>query len=108
MLNVNSYRLLSHNPTPCDWSKALAPFSDTSQTGMLQVEAFLYLIFPEAYNDLIAYNKCRERATGVDFLDLLQNDLLFLPFQLIHIDAVIPYPTAIQELLAALAVATGT
>jgi hypothetical protein len=75
---------------------------------MLQVEAFLYLIFPEAYNDLIAYNKCRERATGVDFLDLLQNDLLLLPFQLIHIDAVIPYPTAIQELLAVFAVDTGT
>jgi hypothetical protein len=78
------------------------------QYGMLKVEAFLYLIFPEAYNYLIAYNKCRERATGVDFLDLLQNGLPFLPFQLIHIDTVIPYPTAVQELLAVFAVATGT
>src|SRR5271157_4120296 len=58
----------------CDWSEAPTTFSDTSQNSMLQVEAFPYLIFPEANNDLIAYNKCRERAAGIDFLDLLQND----------------------------------
>jgi hypothetical protein len=75
---------------------------------MLQVEAFLYLILPEAYDYLTAYNERRERATGVDFLDLVQNGLPFLPFQLIHIDTVIRYPTAVQELLAVSAVATGT
>jgi hypothetical protein len=30
--------------SPCDWSESLTPFRDTSQNGMLQVEAFPYLI----------------------------------------------------------------